>query len=37
MCVYCQLTGLLVDDGDIDGAERLMRLLEGEETSYNFV
>jgi len=32
MCVYCQLTGLLVDEGDIDGAERLMRLLEGEET-----
>lgn len=32
MCIYCQLTGLLVDEGDIDGAERLMRLLEGEES-----
>jgi tetratricopeptide (TPR) repeat protein len=32
MCIYCQLAGVLEDEGDIDGAERLMRQLYGRDS-----
>jgi thioredoxin-like negative regulator of GroEL/TolB-like protein len=31
MCVYCQLAALLEDEGDLDGADRLMRQLHGRD------
>lgn len=32
MCIYCQLAAVLHDEGDIDGADRLMRQLHGRDT-----
>jgi tetratricopeptide (TPR) repeat protein len=32
MCIYCQLAAVLEDEGDLDGADRLMRQLYGRDS-----